>query len=179
MNLTFTGGKELVAALRRIPEAVAERVLAGAVMAGGGIIQEAAAAKAPRAAERRRPNTVRLGDSIQTTVTEKGRSFVTVNVGTKVKYAHLVEYGHQIVPRGPARRRISVTRVTKSGRVSTRFVIDPDEKRQTRGAAGFVAARPFLRPAFDENRENVIRKIGEVMGAGIEAEAKRLAGSNA
>jgi hypothetical protein len=119
---------------------------------------------------------VPLAASIKVSVTEKGRSFVTANVGTNVKYAHPVEYGHQIVPRGPNRRRVSVTRVSKSGRTTTRFMVDPDEKRTIReGARGFVAPRPFLRPAFDENREAMINRIGDVLRKGIEIEGQKYA----
>ncbi len=192
MKLTFTGGRELAQALRRLPEEVAERVLGGAVLAGAGIIRDSAAAKARGHVvlsgtwtQRRRPGTVRLSDSIRATITEKGRSFVTVCVGTKVKYAHLVEYGHQIVPRGPTRARVSITTVRISKRtgrqvVSTRYGLDPMARqllheRRDAGARGFVAPRPFMRPAFDENHEAVLRKIGDVLGVGIEAEAKKLA----
>lgn len=196
MNITFTGGKELARALRELPEAIATNVLSGAVLAGANIVREAAAARARGHAvlsgnwhQRRRPGTVRLSDSIKATVTERGRSFVTASVGTKVRYAHLVEYGHQIIPRGPTRARVSITTVRVSKRtgkqvVSTRFGLDPMARRalferRDAGSRGFVAARPFLRPAFDENKEAMLQKIGEVIGVGIEAEVKKLAhGSN-
>lgn len=185
MQLTFTGGKELAQTLRRLPEAIATNVLAAAVMAGAGIIRDAARANCPRPGQRRRSGTLPLAESIRVRVAEKTRSYVTVTVGTGVRYAHLVEYGHQIIPRGPSRTRVSITTVRVSKRtgkqiVSTRFGLDPTEQlrlhdRRNIGATGFVAARPFLRPAFDETREAVIRKIGEVLGAGIEATVKQLA----
>jgi HK97 gp10 family phage protein len=194
MNLTFTGGRELARTLRQLPEAVARNVLVGSVTAGAGIIREAAAAKARGAVvvagrweQRRRPTTARLADTIKVTVTEQARTFVTVCVGTKVRYAHLIEYGHQIVARGPSRARVSITTVRISKRtgkeiVSTRFGLDPDGRNQLQarrtGSLGFVPARPFLRPAFDENREPVLQKIGSVLGAGIEAESRRLASSS-
>lgn len=189
MQLTFTGGKELAAALRKLPDAVSKNLLSGAVLAGAGIIRDAAAARCPRS-PLHRGKGVRLADSIKVSVTESTRAYVTANVGTKVPYAHLVEYGHQIVPRGPNRVTVaSVTTVSKSGRSRTRLQrVAPDAERRAflRSAlrerqgpsGGFVAARPFMRPAFDENREAVIRKIGEVLGVGLEAEAKRLAGPN-
>jgi HK97 gp10 family phage protein len=177
MELRFDGGAELVRALRELPKAVRENVLEAAVVAGGAILRDATAAKAPRHDPRRRPGTVRLADSFKITVTEQSHAFVTVNVGTRVPYAHLLEYGHQIVPRGPNRRRVSITTVSKTGRVSTRFGVDPTARQQrvTAAATGFVAPRPFMRPAFDENKEAMLRKIGEVLGVGIEAEAARLA----
>lgn len=160
MELTFTGGKELAAALRKLPELVATEVLETAVVAGAGILREAAALRAPRPGIRRRTG-IRLADSIKVTVTEKTRSAVTVNVGTKVPYAHLVEFGHQIVPRGPG-RAVSAARANR--------------RKVSRSASGFVPARPFMRPAFDENREAIIQRIGQVMGKGIEVEARKVAG---
>lgn len=175
MKLTFTGGKELVLALRRLPRAVRQRVLVAAMLAGGGIIERDANARAPIDAPPRRRTGRRLAGSVRTVVAEQRPSGVSLNVTTRDRRAHLVEFGHQIVPRGRTRRRVSITRVSKSGRTSTRFEVDPFEQRGTARASGFVPPRPFLRPAFDNNKQPVLTKIGEVLGAGIEAEAKRLA----
>lgn len=181
MNLTFHGGKELVRALRGLPREVRQKVLVGAMLAGGGIVQQSASDRAPRDPSPNRRRKRRLADSIKTVVTEEGPSFVAVNVMTRDPVAHLVEFGHQNVPRGPTRRRVSITRVSKSGRSSTRFAVDPTETRTRRTGTvrgkQFTPAKPFMRPAFDENREAVLRKIGEVLGVGIEAEAKRLSGT--
>jgi HK97 gp10 family phage protein len=40
---------------------------------------------------------------------------------------------------------------------------------------GQVPAYPFLRPAFDENKEEMLQRIGEVMGKEIESTFRRLA----
>ena len=174
MNLTFKGGKEFARFLKQLPGAVSAEILETSLMAGGQIIVARAQEKCPKPAERRRPGTVRLADSIRATLKEKDAAHAIVNVGTNVPYAHLVEYGHQIVARGPNRGRISVTTVSRTGRVSVRSVMGPAQ-RQTTGARGFVAARPFLRPAFDESREQVVSRIGQVMGKEIEAQARRMA----
>lgn len=164
MNLTFTGGKELAAALRQLPAAIAQNVLEKSVVAGAEVVRASATMRCPRPTVRRRPGTLALADSIKITVTERARSFVTVNVGTKVKYAHLVEYGHQIVPRGPNRAGSESAAMGRRAARASRAV----------GARGFVTPKPFLRPAFDENREQMIQAIGDVMRVGIEAEAKKL-----
>jgi hypothetical protein len=106
-------------------------------------------------------------------------------VGTNIPYAHLVEFGHQIVARGKTRARVSITteRISKrTGKqvISTRFGLDPMAQVQLRGRrsagpVGFVAARPFLRPAFDENREAMVTRVSESMGKQIEVIARRLA----
>ena len=173
MNLTFHGGKEFARFLKQLPGAISAEILETSLMAGAQIIVERAQGKCPKPAIRRRPNTVRLADSIRATTKEKDAAHAIVNVGTNVPYAHLVEYGHQIVPRGPARERISVTSVGRTGRVSVRTTIVANTKRQ--GSGGFVAPRPFLRPAFDESREEVVNRIGQVMGKEIEVTARRMA----
>lgn len=176
MQLTFQGGRELARALRQLPRAIAKNVLVAAVLAGAAPIHRAAGALAPRDAAPRRRKGKRLADTIRVVVVEQLPSAVTVAVGTKDPRAHLNEYGHQQVPRGPNRRRVSVTRVSRSGRVTTRLEVDPTERKRRSGAAtGFTPPKPFMRPAWDQNKEAALRKIGEVLAIGIEAETKRLA----
>ena len=184
MNMTFRGGKEFSAFLQKLPQAVSAEILEMSLHAGGQIIVERAQAKCPKPAERRRPGTVRLADSIRASTKEKDAAHAIVNVGTNIPYAHLVEFGHQIVPRGPTRERVSITTVRISKRtgrevVSTRYGYNPlsrDALRERRQAAGgFVAPRPFLRPAFDESREDIVNRVGQVMGKQIEQEARKLA----
>lgn len=177
MQLTFQGGRELARALRQLPRAIAKSVLVAAVLAGAAPIHRAAFARAPRDAAPRRRKGKRLADTIRTVVVEQLPSAVTVAVGTKDPRAHLNEYGHQQVPRGPTRRRVSVTRVSKSGRVTTRLEVDPtaQRKRRSGAATGFTPPKPFMRPAWDQHKEGALRKIAEVLATGIEAETKRLA----
>ena len=173
MKLTFRGGKEFARVLKQLPGMVSAEILETSLMAGAEIIVARAREKCPKPAIRRRPESVRLADSIRATTKEKDAAHAIVNVGTNVPYAHLVEYGHQIVPRGPTRERISVTSVSRTGRVSVRSVAVANTKRQATG--GFVPPRPFLRPAFDESREQLVERIGQVMGKEIEAQARRMA----
>jgi len=175
MNLVIKGGKEFARMLEELPDAISAEILETALYAGAQIVQQRAVEKCPKPAERRRPGTVPLHESIQISTVEKNAAHAKVNVGTNVPYAHLVEFGHQIVARGPSRRMVSVTRVSASGRVTSRLGVDPDSKRfQTAGAVGFVAARPFLRPAFDESRAEIVARVGESLGASIEREAREL-----
>lgn len=169
MNLAFRGGKEFARFLQQLPRAISAEILETALYAGAQIVQQRAREKVPRLSGR-------LADSIEIKTQEKDAAHAIVNVGTNVPYAHLVEFGHQIVARGPTKTRVSVTRVSASGRVTSRLEVDPDTKRfQTAGAIGFVAARPFLRPAMDEGREEIVRRVGESLGKSIEQEARRLA----
>ena len=172
MNIVFKGGREFAKFLQKLPGAVSAEILETSLMAGGQIIAERAREKCPKPGIRRRPNTLRLADSIRATTQEKDAAHAIVNVGTNVPYAHLVEFGHQIRPRGPTRARISVTSVSRTGRVSVRSVAVANTKRE--GSGGFVGARPFLRPAFDESRDQVVQRIGQVMGKEIEVAARRI-----
>src|SRR5262245_15710037 len=123
IQAVFTGGRELARALRQLPVEVGARVLAGAVLAGAGIVQKDASIRASRDPSPNRRRRRRLAESIRTVVADRRPNAVSVNVTTTDPVAHLVEYGHQIIPRGPNRRRVSVTRVSKTGRVTTRFEV--------------------------------------------------------
>ena len=177
LTLKLEGFAEFARALRQLPKHISADIIESALFAGGHVIRNAAVGKAPHPEKRRRPKTVRLADSIRFFPREKDAAHAIVDVGTRVRYAHLVEYGHQIVPRGPTRQRVSITQVSKTGRVSTRLGVDPSVRtdRRTRAPQGFVAPRPFLRPAFDENRERVIRRVGQVLGQEIERAFRRMA----
>jgi HK97 gp10 family phage protein len=205
MRMQFTGGREMTRALRTMGQAAAE-VLETGVVAGAGIVRARAAELAPRPSLRRRPRTVRLSDSIKVEVREKDRAHVLVHVGTRIPFAHLVEFGHRQIARGPGRKALgsqqrvktavrvnwkTVRRKRKDGTVVTKTVLVTRHRsfvtgmhgelrrklteRRRAGAKGFVAARPFLRPAFDETRERVIRRMAEVIGKGIEQHWRRLA----
>lgn len=177
LNLKLEGFAEFSRALRKLPGEISAEILEMALVAGAAVVREVAAAKAPRPGIRRRPRTGRLADSIRIFPGEKDRAHAVVSVGTKVPYAHLVEFGHQIVARGPSRTGLEGghredTLATVFRRVSQRRQL---LARRAAGAGSFVAARPFLRPAFDEQKEQVIQRIGQVLGREIESAFRRLA----
>lgn len=78
-----------------------------------------------------------------------------VILGSKARYAHLVESGHRIVARGPAKR--------------------PGEKRRRRGrqfgsafegllaTRGQVPAYPFAKPAFEQRQAEVIQRFEQML----------------
>lgn len=180
LSLRLEGFAEFARALRKLPGEISGEILETALVAGAGIIREVAAAKAPRPAVRRRPHTLRLADSIKIIPAEQDAAHAVVYVGSKVTYAHLVEFGHQIVARGPTRGNLGTERprgrkgrFTEVGgrRGELRRAL---RERRSAGAIGFVAARPFLRPSVDENREQIIRRIGQVLGREIESAFRRL-----
>lgn len=187
----FPGAQALLRALRQLPADVATMILEQAVVAGGDIVRKRAAELAPRGLQRRRPRTTPLADTIRLHVAMKDRAHVLVQVGTKAPYAHLLEYGHDIVARGPTRGELhSVTRVSAKGRISSRLQrLAPSDARRRKlrtalkerraaGAIGFVKPRPFLRPAIDETREQAVLTMARVLGRGVAVSLqRRLAGA--
>lgn len=176
MILQFKGGREFSRFLQGLPKELSAKILESSVHAGARIIQQRAREKCPKPTDRRRPGTKRLADTIGARTVELDAAHAVVHVGSSAPYAHLVEFGHQIVARGPTRRRVSITRVSASGRVTRgrALEVDPLAPRHRPGAAtGFVPPRPFLRPAFDESREQVIAKIADIMGRKIAVYARQ------
>ena len=64
-----------------------------------------------------------------------------------IKYAHLVEKGHQIAIGG------KLSRKTRKG---------------SGRSGGTVAPRPFMEPAYQQTKDQVIRRLQEKMSSGIE-----------
>jgi HK97 gp10 family phage protein len=86
---------------------------------------------------------------------------VEVFVGATAPFAHLVEFGHMrvVVERGELQER----RVKgRDGRLRVRGLYRPIIKRTV---VGHVAAKPFLRPAFDSKKEESTKIfIGTING---------------
>ena len=68
-------------------------------------------------------------------------------------YAHLVEYGHATVVGAQAKDEDGAASLSKD-------------------LVGFVEARPFLRPAWDATRAQVMRLLQKELGEGVEAAAQ-------
>lgn len=106
MRLTWTGTREMARALRTMG-AAAGQVLAAGVGAGAGIIHRRAVELARvRRGPRRRPRTKQLADTIKVGLDERTRASVRVAIYTKSSIAHLREYGHEQIPRGPGRKKL-------------------------------------------------------------------------
>jgi HK97 gp10 family phage protein len=148
VTMEFKGGKQLEAVLLQLPEAIRGEILQQALVAGADPVRTAAADNArTRRWPRRRPESVALADSIKITLGAQDATHAEVDVGTKKRTAHLVEFGHaKVVGRGNDRVTI-----------------------------GQVPAYPFLRPALDEHKEEALDRIGEALGKEIETAFRRLA----
>lgn len=102
------------------------------------IVERAAKEKAPK-------DTGALRRSITSEVTREGGELVG-NVFTPLEYAPYVEYGTGLF-------------AEKGGRKDVPWCYQ-DDKGEWHSTSG-QKPQPFLRPAFDENRERIVRKLRE------------------
>lgn len=139
--------------LKQLPQIAQKRVGQSAMRIGANIIKKAAQDKVPE-------RSGELKKSIVVKQDRYGSASINYTIGIEGKarsYAHLVEFG------------------------AAPHVIRPDKKKALSNGRFFVeeihhpgaSAKPFLRPAFDNHQEEVIKKIGQVLGKGVEREALR------
>lgn len=137
MKLEVEGVETIVAALRDMRHDLARRHLAAAVRAGAEVIREEAQRRAP-------VDTGALRDDIKTRrVMNPVDAPVEYRVANSKEtfYARFVEFGHAKVKPGQYREYRATLRA----------------KREWAG--GYVAPRPFMRPAFDTKRDEAQRVI--------------------
>lgn len=136
-------------AFRALDATTSTRVLSTAARAGGLIIETSAKQKVPRI-------TSTLMRSIHTEVTSASQNSAVAVVGTDVEYGPHVEFGTRarvIRPRNARALRFKI-----GGRVVfAKFVRHPGTR-----------AKPFLRPAFDENKDKVHREVVDVIWHQVE-----------
>ena len=143
MSETFEiqGDKALMRELQRIVTST-EAVLGLAAEVGARVIDEAADAKAP-------------GPHIETEVTERTRTRATRDIGPDQEHWY-----YSLLERGVRPHTIRGNpRLAFEGREGTVF---PREVQHP----GF-AARPFLRPAYDEQRDDAVKRVGEALKGAI------------
>lgn len=156
VTLQLTGFKELAAALRELPDRVAKNALRSAVNAGATVIKKEAIGRAPRDTGALQANLYQKqireqsGDSRQT-------FYVGVRKGV-AKYANT-----------KANRR--------SGKVGKVYENDGTTFywKFLEFGTSKMAARPFLRPAFDMKKEDAVAAIGAKLDERIQKYAMELA----
>ena len=158
IRIDTKGFRDLEKSLLRLEKKAARKLLRKAVTRAAAIPRKDARSRAPAETGTLKKSLgviyrtyKRAGGGTRTAIIGPRTGFgQSVVVGGKsqwrdpVKYAHLVEYG-------------TAPHVLASG-------------RQHPG----TSPRPFMRPAFDNNVNAMIRKIGDVLGNGIEAEATKV-----
>lgn len=166
--------KELDRALSVLPDKLAAKVLRQAVAAGAGAMKRAAKSRCPR-------RTGKLSKSIKFKYKRIGRGSragrVYYQVGPSERYGHLVEFGttaHVIKP--SLSRRIK--KKARGEAVSEYWGLGKDGRFGKKVDHPGGTAKPFLRPAFDESRDEIIGAMRRRISIGIEREARKLAKAN-
>jgi HK97 gp10 family phage protein len=175
--------------LKKLAAAVREEVVKQALLAGGVVIQGAAKAKAPG------PH---IGVEVMTgaELSKKWRSagaqgvkpealYAAIGPDTDHWYYRFAEYGvksHGVKNRKRTRKEIQARyaqgrtayrsiRRQFAGRKPAMFFAINGRPVFTRRVKGF-AARPFLKPAAEGNKEAAVQELGRVIGREIEKAAK-------
>ena len=155
MDLKITGFQELQRELESLEPKIRKKVLGKAVRAGSNIVKKDARAHAPKQAKSWEgmqysvpPGTLKKGIIVRR-ATRQPRYIVRDLIGFSKQawYGRLVEMGHKLV---------------RGGRLAS----GAKNKRKSSGGGkviGHVAAKPFLRPAFDNNVDKVIAAMAKVL----------------
>ena len=146
-RITFTikGAKEMENLLKQLGPAVARRVGTNALRSAAKIVVDEAKRLAPVGKGKKK---IRLKTAIRAELwgTGKNSSSLLIKVGAARPYG-------------------SHAHLLEYGHHSY---------NQYGGPYTFVAARPFLRPAMDSRAKDALDRLGEVLGNGIDAQAKKL-----
>lgn len=143
--------------LRALPQSVQRDALGQATDVGARLLREAARAKAPRGKTRR----LQRGIGSERTTTEKARAVSSVGVRSDVFYGHLVEYG--TAQRHTSNIGAPGTRLRRGSRARPAHY-----RNKFRGS---MPAKPFMRPAWDGNKEGLVQAMGDVLKRRIERAA--------
>lgn len=151
-EVKITGFADIERALKNLPDAVQNRVTKSMLRAGARVVVLAARQNLPG-------NYGTLKRSIATKIVRQRRSGnLTALVGAKKEgwYAHIVEFGtlgSRAEPLSPKTRR---------------------QRKYKKGLPEGLKPHPFLRPALDENKAEIMRAIQQKFYPAMEREAKRL-----
>lgn len=156
------GFRELVDALKRLPEAVHAKVLVRALRAGAKPVEATAKRMAPVLKSpdpRRRPGTLRRAIS---TARMRDNSLDSHGAAVKVRVKRL------------SGKAVSAFK-EKTGKHSSDNPDDPFYAHVLEYGKLPRTAHPFLRPALYAEREAAIQEMAREMRAGIDREARKLA----
>ncbi len=164
-EIRITGLADLEKRLLDFSDRLASNILSGAMRAGAVVIQKEARQLAPADAEAHwlgkkgnksrtliQPGELKEKAIKVRRVGYKNRDAITycIYVSKRNWYWKFVEFGHVIV----------------AGKARTRH-----EKEHNIGHGGYVAARPFMRPAFEAKKAEALEAIKEYLSARIDKEA--------
>ena len=135
-------------ALKRLEMAARGEALRRSALAGGFVIEAEAKINVERTFH---PSTGNLAGSINTAVVESSSERCEVATGPSVIYGRIQELGGTVVPRNK----------------KWLFWESNGEKHFAKKVT--LPARPYLRPAVDENEEKIFETVGKNLAREIEA----------
>ena len=151
VKIDVAGLSDLGRTMLELKDNVSLRLIRKAVKAGSEVVVEAAKAKAP-------VKTGKMRDSIGSR--RDGRES---KPGVEVRAVSIFRVKGQKYTNNASNRQ--------KGRVGKTFTVDPPtfywKFIEFGNSARNIAARPFLRPAFDSTKEQQITKVKEVLTEGI------------
>ena len=180
MTGKLVGDKELLANLNKLEDLTMTKYLVAAAQAGALLIINVAKQKAPK-------KTRTLARSIHQETSKASRKSVELDIGTNLEYAAMQEFGGTVVPKKAQFLAIPANSGAEAvgsplnypGKLhaiitgTSGVMVDEGGTVQyvlTRSAV--IPAHPYLRPAFDEQGDNALNKVGKYLKMILE----RLAG---
>jgi HK97 gp10 family phage protein len=193
----FNGLDSLDRALNELGAELKSEILATALRRAARPFLRRARQLAPRGTKPKKESK-RLANSIRTSSLPKGRrerfemaGAAGIRAGARAPHAHLVEYGHAIVPRGPSIDHATEARMKKLRSQARAAGPNADEfleslrqralkykvpRRRRGGAAiGHVRPHPFMRPAWDSSRAAVVRSIKDEIAGVLRRKIRAIA----
>ena len=160
-----SGLKELADALRDLPDRIARNALRGATAAGAAVIRNEARRRAP-------VYTGQVSEGHPRPGTLKRSIYMT----QKRELSSLVQQTfHVSVQRGKARQAVQITRKVKGQRVVVGTEnLDAFYWRFVEFGTVNMAARPFMRPAFEAKKYEAVEAIRRYLAERIAREAEKL-----
>lgn len=184
MTIQVTGLKDLNAKLKEFGPRVYKRVMGTALKAAAVPILETARSLVPEDTGLLRESltsVIRKYDNTNTVVAVLGPDRKVQAVlpdGSRhipANVAHLVEYGHRIIPRGKGVEsraiRGAASKLARRGKRGRAEAVMGGLDALSGGRS--VPAHPFMRPALDTQKGAVAAIMREKMRAGIHREMKR------
>lgn len=136
VRVEMVGLNEFKAQLGRLTGATSGHMLGQAGTAGLLLVQNAAKQKVPK-------RTRTLSRSIHTEVLEERASYAEVATGTDLEYAAIQEFGGVIMPK----------------KAKMLHWVDRETGEDVFAHSVTIPAQPYLRPAWDENKDAMIEAV--------------------
>lgn len=165
MSEDVQGMTDLLEKFKNLEEAVQEDSLIGTAQAGGTVVRNAAL---DNIKSQGLIKTRTMSRSVHSVVIESSVNRAAVQVGTNLEYAAIHEYGGVIHPKNskylaipvgtytgsPRRHPDLKVRVTNNGNLV--MVSAGGEVQYVLKQSVTIPARPYMRPAYDEQKQEVI-----------------------